>query len=105
MNERGQAFFVRRPRTIRELWSPHLLEKERPYEIIRTVRLSAVAFDNFAEDMLADRAFLEDGGEVCARGVRWKCVFVFSSAREGGVLVVPERGCFVGWAAVIPDGQ
>ena len=34
----GSAYFVREPYYLSELMTPHLIERERPYEIVATVR-------------------------------------------------------------------
>lgn len=99
MDRHGSAFFVKRPRTIDDLRRPHLLEQELGFEIVKTVRLGATDFDNFTADLLADRAFLEECAATCSRGRIWRCILVTGRNRGFGVLVVPENGCFVGWAA------
>ncbi len=53
------AFFVYRPRRLADLRRPHSLEEEKPYHVSGIVILSAIDYENFTEDLLADRAFLE----------------------------------------------
>ena len=54
----GNAYFVREPYYISELMRPHLIERERPYEIVATVTLAKIDYENFTTDMLADRQFM-----------------------------------------------
>ena len=54
------AYFYFRPRTVRDLRRPHLLESETEYEIVKTITLSGIDYENFSEDLLADRQFIED---------------------------------------------
>ena len=97
----GHAYFVREPRSISELMTPHLIEWERPYEVVVTVTLAKIDYENFTTDMLADRKFIEDNAALCERGAVWKCIFVHQRGRNDGVLVMPEDACFVGWAAYL----
>lgn len=101
MDKTGFAFFVQRPRRIEDLMAPHLLERERPYEVVRVVTLSKIDYENFVTDMLADRQFLEDSVSLCARGQSWRCLLIRQRGGAEGVLVMPSTGGFVDWAAVI----
>ena len=83
------AYFVKNPRVIGDLAVPHPVEAEREYEVAARVRLAGMDFENFAADMLADRGFIEEHAALVQR-----------RGQSGGVLVVPERGAFVGWAAL-----
>ena len=47
MAERKTAFFVREPERLSDLMKPHLLERERLYEIVRTVTLPRIDYENF----------------------------------------------------------
>ena len=99
MEERQTAFFLHRPRRISVLSIPHLLEEERPYTIVGEIKLSHMDYENFTEDMLADRAYLgRYSGPPSIDGVH-QCLFVHCWARADGVLVVPKDG-FVFHAAV-----
>lgn len=95
----GYAYFVERPRRIEDLMVPHLVEKERPYRIVTEVQLPAIDYENFITDMLADRQFIEDHGRRCKKDEVWSCLLVRRRGKPDGVLVMPEDGCFVGWAA------
>ena len=72
------AYFVKNPRVIGDLAVPHPVEAEREYEVAARVRLAGMDFE----------------GEVM------RCLLVQRRGQSGGVLVVPERGAFVGWAAL-----
>ena len=103
MELHGYAYFVERPRRIEDLMVPHLVEKEQPYRIVTSVQLTAIDYENFITDMLADRQFLSDYGKRCKKGEIWECLFVCRRGQAHGVLVMPEGGCFVGWAAYYPE--
>lgn len=51
--------------------------------------------------MLVDRQFIEDHAEKCCRGETWACILVQQTGRKDGILVMPEEGCYVGWAAYV----
>lgn len=93
------AFFVQTPRRLEDLLKLHLTEQERAFTIAGVVVLGKMDYENFAGDMLADRAFLEPWAPQCERGEVWRCVLVQQRGRSDGVLVIPEDGCYVGWAA------
>ena len=95
----GYACFVERPRRIEDLMVPHLIEQERPYRIVMEIQLPAIDYENFITDMLANRQFIEDHGRRCKKGEVWDCLLVRRRGQPNGVLVMPEDGCFVGWAA------
>ena len=99
MSTNQTAFFVFRPRRASELRELHPAEKERPYEVVAEVTLEPIDFENFSEDMLVDRVFLEDNAHLCATGHPMGCVLVREENRPGGILVVP-KGAFVQWAAI-----
>lgn len=99
MSKTGYAYFVERPRRREDLIAPHLIEKERPYRIVNEVTLSAMDYENFISDMLADRQFIEDYGRSCKRAEVWDCLLVRCRKYPDGVLLMPEQGCFVAWAA------
>lgn len=103
MRKTGYAFFVRRPRVLGELVELHSIECERPYEIVKTVRLGAMDYENFVTDMVADRQFVEDNAEYCSTGEVWKCLLVQKRGNRGGILVMPEDNCYVGYAAYAPE--
>ncbi len=95
------AFFVRTPRTIRDLRKPHLPQTERPYEVVHTVQLDALDYENFTEDLLVDRQFIEDFGGLCSEGDIFRCLLVCQLCKNEGILVMPELDAYVKWAAYI----
>ena len=103
MKKPGYAHFVESPRTIDDLMEPHPIEQETAYEIVKTVKLSGIDYENFITDMIADRQFIEDNAALCSQGETWRCLLVQRRGRTGGVLVVPADSCHVGWAAVLWD--
>ncbi len=70
------AYFVRRPRVLGDLLVPHPVEAEREYEVAARVLLSGLDFENFATDMLADRAFIEAYAALCGEGEVLRCLLV-----------------------------
>ena len=94
------AYFVKRPRVIQDLAAPHPLEAEREYEVASRVAPAGIDYENFVTDMLADRDFIGENAALCGEGEVMRCMLVQRRGQDGGVLVVPERGSFVGWAAL-----
>jgi len=101
----NSAYFVRRPRIGDDLREPHLPEEEREYEIVKLITLYQIDYENFYYDMLADRQFIEDWRHLCAEEPVFRCIAVQSRRSDGCILVVPERECFVKWAAFVPRIQ
>jgi len=97
----NHAYFVFFPRRLSDLRRPHALGEERPYEITARVTLSGFDFENFTEDLLADRAFLEKHAPLCGTGNVFRCLLVTRRGGRDGVLVVP-RGDHVYCAASAP---
>ena len=95
----GYAYFVDSPRTINDLMVTHPIEQERICEIVKTIKLSGIDYENFITDMVADRQFIEDNAALCSKGEVWRCLLVQQRGHMDGVLVMPEDGCYVGWAA------
>ncbi len=103
METRDFAYFVERPRVIEDLIQPHLFEHGREYQIVKTIKLGKMDYENFITDMLADRQFIEDNAGRYSQGEVWQCLLIRQKGRSDGVLVMPENGCFVGWAAYYAD--
>ena len=98
----GYAFFVERPRRIDDLLQPHPVEAEAQFEVVKTIRLSKIDYENFITDMVADRAFLEENAHLCRKdGTAVLCLLVKPREGEDGILVVPD-GAWVDLAAVFP---
>lgn len=105
MNKTGTAFFVDDARTWEDLIQPHLLEQEKPYQIVKTVTLGKIDYENFITDMLVSRDYLEDPAELSFRSQIWECFLVRQRGRTDGVLVMPDRDGFIEWAAYLPEGS
>lgn len=101
MKRGGYAYFVENPRILEDLIVPHPVEMERQFMVVKTVRLTKIDYENFITDMIADRQFIEENGELCSKGTVWNCIFVQQRGREDGVLVLPIDQSFVGWAAYL----
>lgn len=101
MSKTGTAFFVEKPRVLSDLKEPHPTDREIPFEVVKTIALGKIAYENFHTDMVADRQFLEDFSHLCSMGNVWKCLFVHQRGQVDGILVMPD-GCYVGWAAYSP---
>ena len=99
MPQTGYAYFVEKPRVLEDLTKPHLLEQERPFEVVKAVKLGTIDYENFITDMIADRQFIEDNADLCSKGEIWKCLLVQKRGSHGGILVMPEDKCYVGYAA------
>lgn len=100
------AYFVRKPRTIYDLRQPHLSEQEHKFEIVAETTLSAIGYENFSLDMLADRQFIEDNAPRTATGASMKCIFVHKRGKQDGILVVadyPRNPAFVSYAAYLAE--
>ena len=102
MEKSGSVCFIRHPRTISDLMQPSLHKHEWEYQIVKTIELGKMDFENFITDMLADRQFIEDSAALCSQGEVWKCLLIRQRGCREGVLVMPENRCFVGWAARFP---
>ena len=95
-----KAFFVNRPRTIDDLYQPHLLADERPYSVEKVICLNKTDYDNFSSDMLADRQFLEDNVLLQdSKSQIFRCLLVKRRNTNTGILVVPD-GAWVALAAL-----
>ena len=96
-----RAYFVRIPRTYRDLLKPHLPEAEREYEIVKTIELSGIDYENFCEDMLVDRQFIEDNAALCEDCDVLRSLLVKQRGKNEGILVMPEFGSYVKRAAYV----
>ena len=99
MEKKGMAYFVSDPCRIEDLRVLHPVDKEQPFEVIKTVKLARIDYKNFITDMVADRQFIEDNAALCSKGGTWRCLLVQQRGHMDGVLLMPEDGCYVGWAA------
>lgn len=96
-----KAYFVYHPRRVSDLRVPHFERDEHPFTVVGTVELSALDYENFSEDLVADREFLESHAEACGGTDVYRCVLVKRKGIKEGVLVLPEDGCFVKRAAFV----
>ena len=101
MEKTGTANFVSFPRVASDLQRPHLAASEQAYEIVKSVSLGKMDYDNFFSDMVADRQFIEDYADLCCVGSVWKCLFVHQRGKADGILIVPTDDCYVKYAAYI----
>lgn len=100
---RDSAYFVKYPSRIEDLWQPHLCEDQNPYEIATTVTLKAIDYGNFITDLRVERQFLEDNANLCSidgDGIR-HCILVRQRGDKDGVLIIPDAGGYVIWAAYL----
>lgn len=88
-----RAYFIYRPRRLQDLRVPHLPEQENAFEIIAVRQLSKLDYENFSEDLLADRAFLDGYGQ--AHTSVKQCILVTRRNAEDGILVEPDGRGFV----------
>ena len=105
MPQTGYAYFVENPRVLEDLIKPHLLEQEHHFEVVKTVKLHPIDYENFITDMIADRQFIEDSADLCSKGEIWKCLLVQKRGSHDGVLVMPEDKCYGGCAAYLADDK
>ena len=97
---RRSAYFVRKPRRLKDLVTPHKIEDEVPYEVIKTVLLAQIDYDNFAADMTVEREYIGPYAHLCGirDGLR-KYLLIQQKNMKNGILVIPEDRCRVGYAA------
>ena len=91
MKENAKANFVKRPRIFEKLIAPDV------------IILDSIDYENFITDMLVDRQFIEDFAPLCSQKDIWLCLLVRRRGAHIGVLVMPERECYVGYAACWVD--
>lgn len=97
---RNTAYFVKKPRRLKDLVRPHRIEDEAPYEIVKTVSLSRIDYENIATDMTVERAYIAQYAHLC--GIRdgvWRCLLIQQKNTKTGILVMPEDQSRVGYAA------
>ena len=91
MSEHGRAYFVVLPRRIEDLMCPHPIESEREYEVVKTIRLAKIDYENFVTDMVADRQFLEDNAALCSKGKIIRGLKITRRGSSESILVVPDQ--------------
>ena len=100
MRKAGKAYFIRSPRRIEDFAMLNPMEKERRFEIVKTVKLAKIDYENFITDMIADRQFIQDHADLCSMRDIWRCLLVQQRGHTDGVLVMPRDERYVGWAAI-----
>lgn len=103
MDKTGTVYFVKQPRVVNDLIVLHDVADERPYEVVKEIRLHAIDFENFITDMTVDRQFIENHASLCEDGEIKKCLLIRGRDPEYGILVLPEAKCYVGWAAYVRE--
>ena len=86
----NKAYFVKHPRTYLDLQVPHTTDHEALFEIVSTVELTAIDYENFIYGLDADRQYIEHNAHLCADGNIKKCILVKKGDKKDGILVVPE---------------
>lgn len=97
---RGTAYFVRKPIRLSQLFKPQRIEDEVPYEIVKTIHLSQLDYENFSTDLTVDREYIEQNADFFGikNGV-WKCLLIQQKNAKDGILVIPEYESWIGYAA------
>ena len=95
MSNTNYAYFIESPRVAEDLRVLHPVELEREYEIVKTVTLPKIDYENFTTDMLADRWFLEENAHLCSQSPTIRCILVRQRGKD-----VPD-GADVGLAAML----
>ena len=103
MKKIAKANFVKRPRIFEELIAPNVPKRSEAYKVVKTIILDPIDYENFITDMLADRQFIENSAPLCSQKDIWLCLLVRRRGAHIGVLVMPERECYVGYAACWVD--
>lgn len=98
-----KAYFFLRPRRISDFDYTDPNGKWMEYQIVAQVTLNKMDYENFCEDLLADRQFIEDACSVCVNA--GDCLLVHQRRRADGLLIIPYRECFVRYAALLPAVQ
>ena len=103
MSNHGFALFAERPRRINDLMRPYPIEKNREYEVVQTIQLDKIDYENFITDMVADRRFLEENAPLCSKKESViRCLRVTQREIGEGILIVPD-GAWVDIAALEPE--
>ena len=88
-----RAYFVYRPRRIYDLCVPHLPERELAFEITAVKALPKLDYENFSEDLLEDRSFLD--GILPPHSTIKQCILITRRNAADGILVEPDGRGFV----------
>ena len=85
-----KAYFVKHPKTYKDLQNTNTSSVMSTYEIVKTIELDALDYENFIYGMDADRQFIEDYAPLCSDGRVKKCLLIKRAGEESGILVVPD---------------
>lgn len=97
------AYFVFRPGKVSDLKKLHLASDEQPYTIMETKKLSRIDYENFSEDLLVYRKYL-DGIYYGPTSDIHKCLLITQQASPSeGILVEPTGDGNVKFAAYISN--
>lgn len=97
---KGRAWFVFEPRRTEDLAFGCCKGKWMEYEIVKTICLSKIDYENFSTDLLADRQFIEDSIALCRN--TGDCLLVTDRKQTEEILVMPWHERFVRYAALRP---
>lgn len=97
---KGTAYFVKKPSRLSNLLRPHRLEDEVAYEIVRTILLPQIDYENIATDLTVNREYIKQYAYLCGiqDGV-WRCLLIRQENAKTGILVMPEDQSWIGYAA------
>ena len=93
-----KAYFVFRPRRMEDLTLGNADGTWREVEIVGTVLLKKLDFEIFANDLLADRQFIENNANLCQNPD--DCLLVTTRARTDELLIIPWKHSYVRFAAL-----
>jgi hypothetical protein len=96
----GKAWFVFEPRRVDDLSIENRSGKWMEYEVVKTICLSKIDYENFSTDLLADRQFIEDSISLCRK--KEDCLLVTGPTLTEEMLIIPWNGCYVRYAALRP---
>ena len=86
----NQSYFVKYPKTYKDLLVPSQYGTLTPYQIIKTIFLSPLDYENFIYGLDADRQYIEDNAFLYEDATVIKCLLIKEATRTDGILVVPE---------------
>ena len=95
------TYFIKHPKTYHDLQNQSSTGTEYPYQVVQTISLDTLDFENFLYGMDADREYLEKYAYLCFDGAVKRCLLIQNRQKVGGILAVPdpESPCYVLWAA------
>ena len=96
-----KAWFVFRPRTAADLTMKNPAGKWLEYQIVKTICLNGIDYENLTTDLLADRQFIEDHFAICIKP--GDCLLITGKRQEPELLIIPWQKRFVRYAALHPS--